>query len=624
MIELGGWRLAKGLSRMSRCALWASIAALGLLAGCGGGGAPSGSSSTPPPATPAFKGQMRSGENAVTGAVISIFAAGSTGPGAGAQALLASQSVSTDGTGHFEIPVFQCPSGTAQIYLVGQGGTATSTAGAVNPEMTMMAALGDCSSLSTSTFVVINEATTAAAAWALSQFIGPGAAVGASASNGLGLRNAFLTAANLVDTSQGSAPGPSLPANTVLEVAKLNTLADILWTCNQATIASACSNLMSEATAGGAAPSDTFDAALNIVRNPASNVSAIFALLGSVPFQPVLTAAPHDWTLSATFGNCASGCGGLNLPGSLALDSMGNVWVANYFGGAASKFSSTGAPAAAGGYSAAGLHESFGIAVDGQDSVWITNENGAPGGGNPAGSVVHLSSSGANLSGSGYTGGGIYYPIAVAAASGGDIWVADHANSTASLLASNGTAISGSAGYATSALPFTTAVAVDANQNGWFAYEGGVASVTPAGAVTQFPCCNVPAGIAIDQASNIWIADYEASAVVKLSSSGAILGEAKQSGGVETPVGIAVDGAGNIWTANYRANTLSEFNGSTLQPVSASTGFGLDAHLYGPFGVAIDPSGDLWISNAYGNTLTELIGAARPVKTPLLGPPVQP
>jgi streptogramin lyase len=147
--------------------------------------------------------------------------------------------------------------------------------------------------------------------------------------------------------------------------------------------------------------------------------------------------------------------------------------------------------------------------------------------------------------------------------------------------------------------------------------------VTQTGVVSSYACCNVPAGIALDASGNVWVADYEASKVVKLGSGGTIMGKTA-SGGVNTPVGIAVDGSGNVWTANYRTNTVSELSGATLQAVSPAAGYGLDASLYGPFGLGVDASGNVWISNAYGNTLTELIGAAGPVKTPVLGLPAQP
>jgi len=43
-----------------------------------------------------------------------------------------------------------------------------------------------------------------------------------------------------------------------------------------------------------------------------------------------------------------------------------------------------------------------------------------------------------------------------------------------------------------------------------------------------------------------------------------------------------------------------------------------------PYAVAIDASGNAWVSNAGNDTVTEFIGAATPVKTPLVGPPVLP
>jgi hypothetical protein len=235
------------------------------------------------------------------------------------------------------------------------------------------------------------------------------------------------------------------------------------------------------------APINTLDAALNVVRNPGANPAAVFASVAQAPFAPVLTTTPHDWTLSATFSG-----GGLNLPGALAIDSTGNVWVANYYGGVASKFSNTGVSASASGYAATGLQGSFGIAIDGQDSPWITSNTNST---NSLGSVTHLSSSGTNLSGSGYSGGGIYYPMAVAATSGGNIWVADYADASATLLSSDGTAISGSSGYAPGTLLYASSVAIDGNQNGWFAYEGGVAMVTQKGVVSSYASCDVPGGL---------------------------------------------------------------------------------------------------------------------------------
>ncbi|MGB7135700.1 MAG: hypothetical protein WBD46_10470, partial [Acidobacteriaceae bacterium] len=518
--------------RACRFLLPALLAPAVLAAGCGGSGSTTPEPTPTPTPTPAaeFSGMMQSGTTPVSGATVSLYAAGTTGPGVGATNLLPGTTVTTNSAGNFTVPVFTCPASASQIYLVGRGGNPNPSSGADNSASVMMAPLGDCSGVSSSTNVVMNEVTTAASTWALAQFLGADAAVGATSTNATGLRNAFLTVNNLVDVSKGTAPGPALPASAILETAKLNSLANALWACDQSAGGSACQTLFSAATQGGMTPANTLDAALAIVRQPAANVGTVFGLQANGPFQPALTGAPHDWLLSVTFGNCASGCGGLDLPGSVAIDSTGNIWVANYFGGAASKFSPTGVPASANGFAATGMAASYGIAVDAQDSAWITNENGTSANGTLNGSVTHLSSSGQNLSGAGYTGGGIYYPLALATTSGGNVWVADYANSAASLLANDGGALSGASGYAAETLLFTSAVAVDAGQNGWFAFQGGVARVTPANVVSSFSCCQDPDAIAIDASGQVWVADYGASAVVKLSSAGAVLGQTTAGG----------------------------------------------------------------------------------------------
>jgi streptogramin lyase len=282
-------------------------------------------------------------------------------------------------------------------------------------------------------------------------------------------------------------------------------------------------------------------------------------------------------------------------------------------------------PAAVGGIPGAGLHESYGIAIDGSDNVWVTNEQSVTAANNHHnGSVSEFSAAGVEMSGYGYTGGGAYFPLAAAADSTGDIWIADYGSSAATLLANDGSAISGGNGYGASQLSFTSAVAIDTTHNAWFAVQSGVAQVTPAGAVSSFACCSDPAGIAIDLADNIWVADYSASAVVELSSAGAVLNRTTVIGGKAGPQGIAVDGTGNVWAANYKGNSLVELGGGSAAAVSPVQGYGLDAPLNEPFGLAVDASGNLWLSNAGGNTITQFVGLANPVRTPLLGPPVQP
>jgi streptogramin lyase len=596
------------------------LAAVAMAALCGCG-------VSPRPASAVANGTLLTGvvragsQQAVSGARIQLYAAGASGAGMGAIDLLAPNVATADASGFFHLTDYICPSASTQLYLVARGGSPGLAAGKTNPALVLVTALGSCGALAGTSHVVINEVTTAAAAWALAQFMGPGAQVGASTTNAIGLANAFATAANLADSSTGISPGSTLPAGTMVETAKLNTLADVLAACVNSDGTTSCAPLFSAAATAAGPPATTLDAALDIVRNPGANVGAVFsAAPASAPFQPMLAAAPHDWTISVTYSG-----GGLNLPGAVAIDSAGSVAVANYTGGVLSKFLADGNAAATNGIAGAGLSESYGIAIDASDNIWVTNEQSVTNAGNHRlGSISEFSSAGAEISGYGYTGGGVYYPIAIAADSNGAIWAADYGYSSATLLNDDGSAVSGSSGYATGALPFVSAVALDAAHNAWFAVQRGVARVTPAGAVTNYSCCSGPAGIAVDAAGNIWIADYAASAVVELTSAGAVAHRTTIGAGTASPQAIAVDGGGNVWVANYYGNSVVELAAANGAVISTAAGYGLDAPLSEPYGMAIDAAGNLWLSNSGADTLTEFVGLAGPVKTPMLGPPVQP
>src|ERR1700678_678756 len=102
-----------------------------LFTGCGGGTTMTGTSSNPP----AFTGVVGSGSNPVSAAAISFSAAGNSGAGAGATNLLGTQTVTTDASGKFSIPNFQCASSATQVYLVGRGGSASPTSSGNNPAL---------------------------------------------------------------------------------------------------------------------------------------------------------------------------------------------------------------------------------------------------------------------------------------------------------------------------------------------------------------------------------------------------------------------------------------------------------------------------------------------------------
>ena len=321
----------------------------------------------------------------------------------------------------------------------------------------------------------------------------PAQPFGATATNATGVRNAFLVANNLVNVATGLAGGASLPTAATLESAKLYTLADVLAVCINSNGGSACNPLFSAAIQGFT-PTNTLDAALNIVRNPGLNVAAVYnANNAQGPFQPTLTTVPNDWTMSITYTG-----GGLYAPTALGIDSTGSIWAANYFGGVASKLSASGIPASANGFADSNLYESYGLAIDTADNAWITVEETSGSVNSGDGSITKFSSTGTLLSGSGYTAGGIYYPYAIAADSNGQMWVADFGRSSATLLANDGTSASGTAGYTPTGLSFPTSVALDGSHNAFFGVQGSAVKVTPAGVGTIYTCCKSPAGVALD------------------------------------------------------------------------------------------------------------------------------
>ena len=562
----------------------------------------------------------------MVGANISLYAAGLSGTGTGASSLLTVPVLSGVDGGFSITGDYTCPSATTQVYIVARGGN-PGLAGVVNnAALVMMAPLGDCGNLTPSTYITINEVTTAASAWALQQFapaaVTSGAILGASSTNAVGLRNAFLVANNLVNVATGVAGGASLPPGAALEANKLYTLADILAVCINSNGGSACTPLFTAST-HASVPTNTFDAALQIVRNPASNVAAVFnAGTAQGPFQPTLTTPPNDWTMTISYIG-----GGLYAPTALGVDSTGSVWAANYFGGFASKLSASGVPASASGFSDPHLYESYGLAIDAQDSVWITVEETSGSINSGDGSVTKFSSAGTLLSGNGFTAGSIYYPYAIAADTNGNMWIADFGRSAATLMDTSGNTLSGASGYSPTGLSFPTSVALDNAHNAWFGVQGSSVEIAPSGAATgPFSCCRGPAGIALDSAADVWIADYSASALVQLTPAGGLSQTlVNGAGGINHPESITTDAAGSVWATNYRGNSISGFTGGLASAaISPSTGFGVDPGLSQPFGIAVDASGNLWVSNFALNSLTQFVGLAAPTKTPRLGLPKAP
>jgi hypothetical protein len=572
-----------------------------------------------------FSGRALAGTQPIIGATVQLYATGTTGNGSPGTSLLSS-TLKTDAAGAFSVPAgYACPAATSQLYVIVNGGQVGTAA---NPAITLATPIGACNQVASGAQFVINEVTTAATAWGLSQFLSPGGNIGATVTNTQGLANAAATVANLANLTTGTSPGASFPQNASSPAAKINSIANLLNTCTTASSPTSCNPLFSATTpAGATAPANTLDAALNLVRNPGSNVATLYTLSASdTAFTPALTAAPSDWTMFLNYPG-----GGMSSPSSVGVDATGNVWVASYFS-AATKFSPTGNllfPAITSG----GLNQSYGVAIDAQNNVWIPNQMSPMSINGGFGSVTEISSTGQLISGqNGYTAGGLAYPTAVAIDTNGKVWVADNYNATVTLLSSSGQPLSGSSGYMSSQLAFPVAIALDTSNNGWIvnAFATTVTKVSPTSPdssnFTSYDCCNDPRGIAIDQRGFVWVANYLGDSISQLASDGTVIsrGYSDNKASIFHPQGIAIDGSGHVWVANYLGNSITELAGSATtspgQILSPTTGYATDAALNEPFAVAIDASGNLWTVNYLSNILTEIVGLATPVKTPQLGP----
>ena len=575
----------------------------------------------------ALSGGVHGGQQAVEGSTLQLYRVGNAGNGSAATPML-NALVQTDVNGFFGITGdYTCANSGDQVYIVASGGNPGLAPGTNNAALVMMDALGNCGNLSAVSYITINEVTTVAAAWSLAPFIRSADHIGSTASNNIGMSNAMLGAQQLADPATGLAA--SLPSNLVTEPGKLYALANALASCVNSDGGMGCSPLLTAATAsGGTPPADTLSAAVNIVRNPGTNVAAVFdTITPAAPFPTTLTQPPNDWTMSLTVSG-----GGMNMPTALGVDALGYVWVTSHSSGVLSGFSSQGAPLSATGYGIGTLGgESFGLAIDPQGNIWVSNEE-QPHHSPNSGSLTEFMgfASGApgtivQVNGSPYIyDASIDYPFGLAADTNGDIASANYFGSTVTVFNSAGTVIGAGLGGSAN-LDFPAALAFDQSHGLWVANtpEDTITHLAADGTVLSRPaCCDQSAALAMDAFGNVWSANNGDSSVSEIANDGSVPLVSDTDGGISQPSGIAVDAAQNVWVSNYIDNTFSELsgNGGSLAPgtgLSPAGGYGLDSSLNSPFSIVPDATGSLWVSSEGTNQVVKFFGLATPTVTPV-------
>jgi hypothetical protein len=329
-------------------------------------------------------GILHGGPNPVVGATVTLYATQSNGYG-GAGLQLAQTTSNSAGGFAFNASSYTCPAGQQAYITAAAGNTGGNTA---NANALLMAAIGPCSSLGSSTSIWIDEPTTIAAAYALSNFItisgsGATAVVGVSAPaknnaatgsctgtgssmtcQTAGLAHAFLNAANLVNasniggfgtsqpTGQVYASPPSNPTTSSTAVALqnlvplqlINSLGNSIQACvnsngGVAGDSTACGTLFTNTTVPSTyssnvtfttAPANTLQALVNLAKFPFMSSAAVTRIYNlaqaSVFYLPALTAAPPDYSIAILFRSYGSGANQIGTVYYTTTDINDNVY----------------------------------------------------------------------------------------------------------------------------------------------------------------------------------------------------------------------------------------------------------------------------------------------------------
>jgi trimeric autotransporter adhesin len=314
----------------------------------------------------------------------------------------------------------------------------------------------------------------------------------------------------------------------------------------------------------------------------------------------------------------------LAQPSGVAVDSSGNLYVADTAnhrvrkittGGIISTVAGNGTPGFSGdGGSAvsAQLYLPAGVAVDANGTLYIADTGNQRVRQVTAGGVISTiagtGTGGFSGDGAAATAAKLNNPNSVAVDTGGNLYICDSSNNLIRKV---------SAGV-------ITTVAGDGTLLTGFSGDGGSAT-----SARLF----FPAAVAVDSSGNFYIADQFNNRIRKVS--GGVIntvagngvvgfsgdGGAATSAQLNLPAGVAVDGSGNLFISDSTNNRIRYVAGGTIFTIAGTgvagyngEGIATSAQLFHPTGIAVDSTGKVSFSETGANDVRRLTpGAAVPV-----------
>ncbi len=359
-----------------------------------------------------------------------------------------------------------------------------------------------------------------------------------------------------------------------------------------------------------------------------------------------LTLSTNTWSeWKKVGGGAGSGLGEFNNPTAVAVDSSGNVYVADSGNHRIQKLTlSTNTWSEwkkVGGGNGLGLGEfnnPRGVAVDSSGNVYVADSS------NHRIQKLTLSTntwsvwkkpSAGAVAGNGL--GEFNFPNGVAVDSSGNVYVGDSNNHRIQKLTlstntwSEWKKLGGGAGAGLGEFNTPRAVAVDGSGNIYVADTGNhrIQKLNAAtgtwsewvknggGSGNSLGEFINPNGVAVDNSGNVYVAD-DSNRIQKLTAANntwsewSVLGPVNgiSPGEFTFPRGVAVDSSGNVYVADTSNHRIQKLNKSTntwseWKKVGGGNGSGL-GEFYNPFGVAVDSSGNVYVADSGNHRIQKL------------------